>query len=153
MSIAIRVLLVTLALGTPLLCFDDQGADVAAKKKEATIRELMEVTGSAKLGTQMIEQMGEAFGSQMGPEFSGFWTEFAKGVKVEELVEMIVPIYAKHFEQEELEEMIKFNKSPVGQKFVAKMPEIVKESMAAGMKWGQKLGEDAMKRYEEREGK
>ncbi len=150
---AIRVLLIVLSLGAPLLCCGDQSADAAAAKKEATIRELLEVTGAGKLGTQVIEQMGAALGSQVGSDFSGFWAEFSKSVKVKDLEDMIVPIYAKHFEQGEIEELIRFNKTPVGQKLIAKMPEIMGESMAAGMKWGQQLGEEAMKRYEERKGK
>jgi len=153
MSTAIRVLLINFLLATPLICCGDQGDDAAAAKKEATIRELLEITGAGKMGTQVMEQMGAALGGQAGPDFSGFWVEFSKGVKVEDLENLIVPIYAKHFEQGELEELIRFNKTPVGQKLIAKMPMIMQESMTAGMEWGRKLGEDAMKRYQEREKK
>jgi hypothetical protein len=40
----------------------------------------------------------------------------------------------KHFSEEELMEIIKFAKSPIGQKFLKKMPEVTKSSYEATMK-------------------
>jgi len=147
-----RSMLAVGAFGISLLC-SGQDAPDAAKQKEATIRELLQVTGAAKLGTQVIDQMGAAFGKQMGPEFTEYWKEFSSKVNGDDLVNMIVPIYAKHFETSELEEIIRFNKTPVGQKFIRETPSLVQESMAAGMEWGQALGKKAMEAYEKRKSK
>jgi hypothetical protein len=147
-----RSLLAVGAFGISLLCFGQDAPD-AAKKKEATIRELLQVTGAAKLGTQMIDQMGAALGKQMGPDFTEYWKEFSSKVNVDDLENLIVPIYAKHFETSDLEEMIRFNKTPVGQKVIRETPALVQESMAAGMEWGQALGKKAMETFHQRKDK
>ena len=55
------------------------------------------------------------------------------------LVDMLVPIYAAHLTQPELEELLRFYNSPIGQRLTAVQPAIFKESMAAGESWGEQI--------------
>ena len=64
----------------------------------------------------LYNQMGATMGQHAGPEFGEFWAEFKRDVRPEDLVDLVVPIYARHFEQDELEGLLAFNKSPLGQK-------------------------------------
>jgi len=54
-----------------------------------------------------------------------------------ELVDLIAVVYARNFTAAELQQVSAFYRSPVGQKFLEKMPTITQESMQAGQKWGQ----------------
>jgi hypothetical protein len=108
------------------------------------------MTGAGKIGTQVVEQIGSSLRSQFGPRFDEFWKEFASSVKGGDLENMIVPIYAKHFETSEIEEIIRFNQTPVGRKFIREMPAIVQESTAAGIEWGQSLAKSAIEKFRER---
>jgi len=54
-------------------------------------------------------------------------------------IESILPIYAKHFSHKEIKKLISFYKTPLGQKILKTSPDLLKECMDAGMKWGQEL--------------
>jgi uncharacterized protein len=153
MLFSLRSLLGLATLGVLLSGCDQEETPAAVSKKEATIRELLELTGASNLATQIMDQMGTAMSAQAGPDFEGFWAEFSGSVDLGEIDTMLVDIYARHFDQAELEELIRFNKTPVGQKVLEEMPAIVRESMAAGMEWGRKLGEAAAARYAEKKAK
>lgn len=108
-------------------------ADDAAKEKLA--RELMEVTGAAQMGEQMIQ----ALSAQMGGQQGDFMKKFAEMADGNELVELIVPIYVKTFDEETLTAAIAFYKTDAGKKLIAAMPVVQQESMMVGQKWGMEL--------------
>jgi hypothetical protein len=141
----IGVVALSLALLSP-----GPSQDEAAVKKQKTIRELLAQTGAANLGKEVFAQMGAVLEKSMPGEFKDFWKEFTADVKVEELEDLIVPIYDKHFTQEELEGILEFNKTPLGQKIIRTMPDVMKESMAAGADWGRGLATRAMERFQEK---
>lgn len=53
--------------------------------------------------------------------------------------QMIYPIYDKHFSNEELQQIIEFNETELGQKLIRVMPQITQEGMQAGQAFGQSL--------------
>ena len=135
MSLRVPVLLVlALALALPAAA----RADDTAKDKLA--RELMVLTGSADLGAQMMEGMADQFRNQRGiPE--GFVDKFLELAKPEGLVEMVVPLYVKTFDEETLQAAVDFYKTPAGKNLVAGLPQITQESMALGKQWGMELAQ------------
>ncbi len=118
------------------------------RSKEAVIRELLDITGSGKMGVQIVNQMIANF-KQGAPEIEHkIWDRFSSKVDPNEMVDLVVPIYDKYLTREELEEIIAFYKSPTGKKVISVMPVILNESMAAGEQWGKKLGDLAIKELE-----
>ena len=71
-------------------------------------------------------------------------------MKPEELVDLVVPIYAKHFTQADIRGLIAFHQTPLGKKLIDKQPLIMQESMAAGRLWGMRLGQRAMQKIKEK---
>jgi len=67
------------------------------------------------------------------------WDELAKDLKVEELLVSSADIYAKHFTDAEIDDLLRFYDSPTGKKAIAKMPTIMNESMEMGRAWGQRV--------------
>ncbi len=126
-----------------------QDAVDAVKKKEATVRTLMAAMNADQIGAQVLEQMGQQFSKIGGGQMDGFWKKFQQKVRPQELVEMVVPIYAKYFEQADVEQLLAFYESPIGKKFVEIQPKLMKESMEAGAEWGKRLATEAMKEWEE----
>jgi hypothetical protein len=53
--------------------------------------------------------------------------EFA--AKSDALLAKIVPVYAKHFTEKELDELLEFYRSPIGRKTTETMPTLMQESM------------------------
>ncbi|MEO8189576.1 MAG: DUF2059 domain-containing protein [Acidobacteriota bacterium] len=122
----------------------------ARRSKEEAIRELMAITGASNMGRQVMEQMRPALLQAVPGIPDSFWDEFMADVRMDELTDLVVPIYAKYFTSDELEQLIAFNKTPLGRKVIATMPSLMKESMAAGQAWGRALGERAYRKAQER---
>jgi uncharacterized protein len=145
-----------LASGIALLCFGQDDADAA--KKATAIRGLMEVTGRGTMGTGVVAKtaahemtrMVEELKKTLGPEFGDFWNEYPKDIKDQDIVDMIVPVYARHFETAEVEELVRFHKSPIGQKMIRTMPLIGRESLALGAESGKALVNKAVEAFRAR---
>ena len=111
----------------------------AAPASSKSIRTLMELTGAGDLGKQMMYQMLPAL-QQMAPNApQAYWDAFMKEVDTDEMITLIIPVYQKQFSEKDIQELITFYKTPVGQKFIKAQPQILQESMAIGQQWGQAL--------------
>jgi hypothetical protein len=64
--------------------------------------------------------------------------------RVDELVDATARIYAAHFTEPELKQLLAFYQSPVGQKALVEEPKIVDESMASAGSWGDNLSQEVM---------
>ena len=58
-----------------------------------------------------------------------------------ELVDATARIYASHFTEAELKQILTFYQSPVGQKMIVEEPKALDESMADAGKWADNLSE------------
>ena len=54
-------------------------------------------------------------------------------VSLDDMVEAIVPIYRRHLSKSDIEEMIRFYAGPVGQKLLHEQPQMLQESIQAGV--------------------
>jgi uncharacterized protein len=122
--------------------------------KEKVIRHLMDITGTAKLGNNMTEVVALQVKNAMSRRLTGdrldkFMTDF--NVKLNnrapsnEVADAEVPIYAQHFSLEELQGMIQFYESPVGQEMVKALPEVLQESQRTGAEIERKAALDTLK--------
>lgn len=104
---------------------------------------MLRLTGMQKLMDQMKSQMLTGLRNQMQDVPEEFWTRFEKKLDVNELIEKLIPIYDKYYSLEDLRAVNAFYASEVGQRLVATLPKITQESMAVGMEWGKRIGEQA----------
>ncbi len=111
--------------------------DESAKRKD--IRKLLEITGSAKIGVQVANQVLNQLKMTAPNVPEEFWTEFKKDMSEQGLIDLIVPIYDKHLTHEEVKALIKFFQTPAGKSYVKKLPAITQESQIAGQKWGRDI--------------
>jgi len=112
--------------------------------KASVIRHLLELTGAARLAMRGMEAMVPAQRA-VNPQIpSAFWDAFLARARrdVRQLVDSMVPIYASHFSQAELEELVRFYETPVGRRLNEVQPLIVQESMEAGQRWGATIGRE-----------
>ena len=64
------------------------------------------------------------------------------GSRAGDYLEWMSQLYAERFTAAELNEVIAFHKSPVGQKMLKAQLEITEQSVVIARAWGQKLGQD-----------
>ncbi len=89
----------------------DAGVDEAFR---ADILRMMTITGSDKLGEQMLFAMIEQL-KPMAPQVpEEFWTAFGEEVDMDVFIEGLVPIYAKHLTHDDIKGIIAFYESPAG---------------------------------------
>ena len=138
-----------IAVVVPRAEAQDAEAVTSPRDKEAAIREVLQLTGAAALGIQIMEQMRPALEKAVPNVPASFWDNFMAEVRPDEMIDVIVPVYAKHFTLEELERLIVFYRTPLGRKVIGEMPEVMKECMAAGQEWGRQIGVRAYRKAEE----
>ncbi len=69
--------------------------------------------------------------------------------RVSELTDAIAIIYARNFSTEELQALVVFYKTPIGQKFLQKVPSLTQETMVVGSKFGKDIGGEVQQRIKE----
>src|SRR6266478_8756318 len=112
--------------------------------KTVTVRRLMELT---KTGEAIIRGMEAAVPAQRSayPDVPDeVWDAFLARArqKLPQILDSLVPVYARRFSQAELNELIRFYSSPVGHHLSDAQPEILRESLEIGGRWGEINGRE-----------
>lgn len=108
--------------------------------KQADIRNLMELTGAADMGEQMLNQMLPMLKQSVSGVPDEFWTELMSEIDINEMVELCIPSYDKYFTHDEIKGLLKFYETPLGKKMIQVQPQIMQECMVVGQQWGQQIG-------------
>jgi uncharacterized protein len=119
------------------------------------VRKLLAATGATKLMINNLESMITSQ-RQNNPQVpAAFWDAFLAHARRDttRLVDLLVPIYAAHLTQSELEELLRFYNSSIGQRLTAVQPDIFKESMAAGESWGELIARTVSDSLQQSQGK
>lgn len=107
------------------------------------VKHLFQINGSAKSFTNSVKTMIKQFKSVESNVPEKYWEkaeiEFLN-TSIDDLIDMIVPVYKKNMSHDDLLAMIAFFESEAGKRIAQKIPEITTQSMQAGMIWGQTIG-------------
>lgn len=113
----------------------------AQSSKDVKIAELLETMGSTQAMKTSFEYMINYY-KQNNPQISSeYWDNASKHVDYDELVQKLIPIYSKHFTEQEIVDLLNFYITSTGKKMIDKMPVILQESMEIGRKWGIELAQ------------
>jgi len=116
------------------------------------ILHLMELTGAAAVGQQVsVATAGQVIDAlrKEHPDFPPRVFEIAQEVSADFLadsfngpdgmLEQLVAVYARHLSHDEILALTEFYESPVGQRVISELPQIVNESMAVGTAWEKRM--------------
>ena len=144
-----------LAVAASLFAFVALSMPVRAQAPDAerlsAARDLMEIAGVAKQFDEIMpyltRQLAESFvavapgkAGEIREVFAQLAVKFVK--RKGELIEQIAAVYAEKLALEDLTNIIGFYKSPAGAKFIAVQPDITRQSMMLGQRWGAQLGRE-----------
>ena len=101
----------------------------------------MTAQGQFETFNATIDQMGSMMGVTINESDK---EEFTKDV-MGSLIDLLVPVYKKHFSEQDLKDAIEMYKTPIGKKISEKTPIIAQETMQASMQWGMELSQKMQK--------
>ena len=99
------------------------------------LTDFIKAQGQFETFNATIDQMTSMMGVTLNEDEK---VEFTNDV-MSSLIEMLMPIYKKHFTEQDLNDAIELFKTPIGKKISEKSPIIAQESMQASMQWGMEL--------------
>lgn len=129
-------------MGVGLCAMLAAGLASAAPPSEAQVRELMQVMNVPGQFTVMNNQMASMMSQQLPCVSADYWKNYIDKSGQEQLLTAMIPAYQHHFTADEVEGLIKFYKSPLGQKLVAQMPATMAEAAQSGQQWGRQRTSD-----------
>ncbi len=133
---------------------DQNALDKIDPAKVADIRKLFDVVGTRKLMTQIMSGMESGMkpmlrnslppGEYREKLVDLFFEKFHSRVDTDHLLDLLVPIYDRHLSHEEIRGLLEFYSTPLGQKSIQALPQIMSESQDVGRQWGENLGRQSM---------
>jgi hypothetical protein len=108
--------------------------------KDAAIRHLMDVTGTSKMGDQMLNNMtaqihnivSRALPPDRAQKFMDqFSQNFHQRLSPGQVSDTLVPIYASHFSLDDIKALATFYESPLGQRVLQTLPQVSQESQTS----------------------
>jgi hypothetical protein len=113
----------------------------SAPATEDQVRQLMEVVGVGKMLLQMNTQAVTTLQQSMPCVQPDFWQNYMDANQTQLFIGRLVPAYQKHFTADEMEGLLKFYRSPLGQKVINEMPTTMAEANQAGQQWSHERSE------------
>lgn len=131
--------------------------------KAKLIRALIDLTDTSQVkalfSQQLIDRVSSAlsmFGPTLSPQTLGVIQQQTRAVVSEHIADgdalysVLAPVYAKHFNLLELNQLVQFYQSPLGQKLVRTSPELLSETLELGSQWGLSLVPEIVQRVRTR---
>ena len=128
----------------PLIILFSLNSINSQENYKSLLIEYMTAQGQFETFNATIDQMGTMMGVTIKDEDREEFTNDVMG----SLIELLVPVYQKHFTVEDLKDAIQMYKTPIGKKISEKTPIIAQETMQASMQWGMELSQKMQKYLE-----
>ena len=128
----------------PLILLFSLNSINSQENYKSLLIEYMTAQGQFETFNATIDQMGTMMGVTIKNEDREEFTNDVMG----SLIELLVPVYQKHFTVEDLKNAIQMYKTPIGKKISEKTPIIAQETMQASMQWGMELSQKMQKYLE-----
>ena len=128
----------------PLILLFSLSSINSQENYKSLLIEYMTAQGQFETFNATIDQMGTMMGVTIKDEDREEFTNDVMG----SLIELLVPVYQKHFTVEDLKDAIQMYKTPIGKKISEKTPIIAQETMQASMQWGMELSQNMQKYLE-----
>jgi hypothetical protein len=123
-------------------------------QKEADIRQLLQIMGTERTMTQVMADMETNIrplltrsipaGEYRERLIELFFEKFHSKIDVQELIGLAIPVYDKYLSDSDIKGLIAFYSTPLGQKVVNVLPNIMSESGEKGRQWGERVGRESM---------
>jgi hypothetical protein len=111
------------------------GTAWAEQPSEQQVRQLMTTIGLGKTLVQMNGQVAGMMQKQLPCVPADTWQNFIDANASDQLIGRMVPVFQKHFSAEDIDGLIRFYSSPLGQKVLTEMPQAMTEATQVNAQW------------------
>lgn len=125
------------------------GQAFAVQPTEQQVHKLMDAIGLGRSLNQMNTQIAASMKQSLPCVASNYWQDFVDENGSKEFIGRLVPIYQKHFSAEEVDGMVAFYSSSLGQKVLTEMPAAMAEATQAGQQWSHEHGQQMIAKLEQ----
>lgn len=129
---------------------DTRSVPPSTAEKAADIKRLLELTGGARMGDQMLDRLFDIQRQAMPDVPAEVWNEAREAFEPRELLDSIAGIWNRHFTHEEILGLIAFYESPLGTHLRELQPQILEESLSAGQEWGRRALENLQEKLRQK---
>jgi uncharacterized protein len=123
--------------------------------KAAAIRQLLDLAGGTAAINQVMDGMQQNMKSSMSNMLPPgdyraklidlFFEKFRSEANTQQLLDIAARVYDKYLTMDDIQGLIKFYSTPLGKKTLTILPKVTVEVQSESMKWGQDLGQKAMR--------
>ena len=151
---AMQLALVGAALSSPLPAMAATPTPAAV----AVAGEVVKMAGATALFNSLVPgvvEQSKILFLQQDPGLGGDLNEIAAKMRADlaprlnELYAEVAKIYAEHFTEQELKELLAFYNSPVGKKYVAEQAIVINASLKFAQDWANKLSDEVTAKMRE----
>lgn len=121
---------------------------VKTRSEDNSIQRLMTITGERNLTRQVTLQTINTLRNQYPQVPQNFWDSFLAEMNYEQVNQRIEGIYNKYFTEEDIQGMIAFYQTPLGQKIISVLPQLAQESSKVGQQYGIEAATRAIKKLQ-----
>ena len=122
----------------------------AAQPSVQQVRQLFGLMHLDQMFGQMNSQMAGVMGQAVPCVPASYWQGFIDAGGTRQLLDRMVPIYQSHFTAAEVAGLLKFYKSPLGQKVITQMPITMAEGARIGQEWGHQRGQEMIRQLQQK---
>ena len=138
----------------------------ASREQILKLFNMLNVRKTTEMTMQVAAQQAKASAEQMfqqqtpnaTPEQVKQFREMMDGIMddtfgnmpIEKMIDVMIPVYQRHFTSSDIDSIVAFYSSPTGQKFLNELPKIVQESMQAMGPIQQQMMQDLMQKTNQR---
>jgi uncharacterized protein len=111
---------------------DESGLNGVSTAKLALIMRYIEATNTLGTYDQSVRGVLAQYEQRFPQVEPKFWTEFISfHTDATDLYKRLIPVYAKHFTESDLKDILAFMESPAGRKYTAVLPQLSLEVIKA----------------------
>ena len=125
------------------------GPALAVQPSEQQVRKLMDTIGLGRSLSQMNSQIATSMKQSLPCVASNYWQDFVDQNGSKEFIGRLVPVYQRYFTADEVDGMVTFYSSPLGQKVLTEMPAAMAEANQAGQQWSHEHGQQMIAKLEQ----
>jgi len=145
-----------LALGCIVMAGAARAQQAPSPAALAAAKELVALKGGVVMFDPLIPGVIESAKNQLvptNPQLAKPLNDVAAqlhkdyAAKRAEILDLVTQIYAKHFTEQELKDIVAFYKTPAGKKMIAQEPAAIKETLDAAQVWANQLSDEVLQRF------